>query len=151
MAGKKFHFSLDSVLKLRRHEADLARRHLAQAIKRRHEQENRLSSVEKCLREVNETAAVATPTAPLSFQRLSTYRLDLQRARDTESQSLDQMRLDEMQARERLIGKRRQEETLQSLHDVERNSHQEEQNATETDFLDEQALIGFQRKRRLHH
>jgi len=148
MAGKKFHFSLDSVLKLKRHEADMARQFLARAIEQRIAHEQRLREVDERLEEVNETAAVSSPSDPVSFQRLSTYRLELQRARDREIRSVASKRQEEDRARRLLIEKRREEETMQSLHDEEASRHKQSQNAAETAFLDEQALMTYQRKHR---
>ncbi|GIV59772.1 flagellar FliJ family protein [Rhodocaloribacter litoris] len=141
MAGKKFQFSLQSVLKLRRHESDTARQALARTMEARKTQEERLAEIEARLHEAAERELQARRTAPQDFRRLAAYRLELQQARDRERRSLEQKRLEEERARHRLLARRRAEETLQTLHDEQKMQHEQALQRAETDLLDEQALM----------
>ncbi len=146
MAGKKFQFSLASVLRLRRHEADRARQALAQAVEARKAQEAKLREADERLREASETACLTGTADPLAFRRFATYRSHLQRVRDRESHSLREIQLEEARARKTLIQRRRAEETLQTLYDEEHARHVRELLESETKLLDEQALISHYRK-----
>ncbi|WP_457651528.1 flagellar FliJ family protein [Rhodocaloribacter sp.] len=148
MAGKKFQFSLASVLRLRSHESNRARRRLARAIEARKVQEAKLAEAETRLTEANLTAPLTGAADPLTFRRFAAYRTHLQRVRDRERRTLTQKRMDEERARTALIERRRAEETLQTLHDEERARHIREINESEIAFLDEQALISHFRKQR---
>jgi flagellar biosynthesis chaperone FliJ len=53
----------------------------------------------------------------------------------------------ENQVRSELIDKRCAEEALQTLHDQELERHRQDEDASETRFLDEQALETFRRQR----
>ncbi len=148
MAGKKFQFSLASVLRLRSHESNRARRRLTHAIETRKAQEAKLAEVETRLAEANLTAPLTGTAGPLAFRRFAAYRTHLQRVRDRERRALTQKRMDEANARTALIERRRAEETLQTLHDEERARHLREISESEIAFLDEQALLGHFRKLR---
>ncbi len=148
MAGKKFQFSLATVLRFRRHEADRARQALAHIIEARKQQEARLAEVRSRLQEVHAAAPIAGSADPMAFRRFSSYRTHLERACDRELRSLEDARRSEARARERLLEKRREEESLQSLHDEKKSRHRLEEQGAETDFLDEQALLGYLGKHR---
>lgn len=148
MAGKKFQFSLASVLRLRRHESDQARQSLARAVQSRRQQEARLAELIRRLRDTHPQLPDQGPADPLAFRRLAAYRAHLERACDRERRTLEDLRRSEARARDTLIQKQRREESLQALHDEEKARHLQEEEKAETDFLDEQALLGFLKHKR---
>ncbi len=141
MAGKKFQFPLQRVLTLRNHETDKASLELARSIEERKAQEEKLAQIEAALRDAAEQSRGALPTGPLGFRRLAAHRASLQQALDREQRTLEEKRRQEEQARQRLIQRRRAQETLQSLHDEARARHHENVIRAETDFLDELAVM----------
>ena len=146
MAGKKFRFSLESVLTLRRYETERARQHLGQAAHDRQEQEEQVQRVKQRLMRL--VGTVTSHVDPVSLRRKAAFRADAQRHYDQACSELDVRRQREGQAREYLLAKHGAEESLHVLREQEAVLHKKEQDAAEGAFLDEQAIAGFIRKRR---
>lgn len=146
MVGKKFRFSLESVLKLRRYETERARQHLGQAMLDRQEQEEHVRQSEHRLRELIPLASGVVD--PESLRRQAAFRSDAQRHYDQARTELDARHHREGQARDHLRTKHSEEESLHILREKEAVHHKKERDDAEGDFLDEQAITGFFRKRR---
>ena len=147
MAGKKFRFSLESVLKLRRYETERARQHLGKAVLDRQEQEAQVWHSQQRL--LGLTASATGVVDPESLRRQAAFRSDAQRHYDQACNELDACRQHEGQAREHLRTKHSAEESLHILQEKEAAHHKKEQDDAEGDFLDEQAITGFFRKHRV--
>ena len=144
MAGKKFRFSLESVLKLRRHETDRARQHLGRAAHARQEQEERVRHMRHRLMTFTGTAVGLAD--PVSLQRQGAFRQDAQHRYDQARTELAARQQHEGQARRALQEKHSAEESLQILREKEERLHKKAQQQAEDAFLDEQAISGFSRK-----
>ena len=148
MAGKKFRFSLESVLKLRRYETERARQHLGRAALDCQEQEEQVQHTRQRL--MRFTEAEMGVVDPESLRRQAAFRGDAQRHYDQAHAELGARRQREGQAREHLRAKHSAEESLQILREKEAAHHKKEQDDAEGDSLDEQAITGFVRKRRAY-
>ena len=144
MAGKKFRFSLESVLKLRRHETERARQHLGRAVHERRQQEEHVRHMRHRLMTF---AGVVGLADPVSMQREAAFRQDAQHRYDQACGQLAARRQAEGLAREELQKTHRAEESLQILCEQEEAHHKKAQQEAEDAFLDEQAISGYLRKR----
>ena len=144
MAGKKFRFSLESVLKLRSHETERARQHLGRAVLERQQQEEHVRHMRHRLMTFSGAVGLADP---LTLQREAAFRQDAQHRYDQARSQLAMRRRDEGQAREELQKKHQAEESLQILREKEEALHRKAQQEAEDAFLDEQAISGFLRNR----
>ena len=145
MAGKKFRFSLESVLKLRRHETERARQHLGRTARERQEQEEHVRHMRHRLMACS--GAVARVVEPIALQRQAAFRQDARQRYEKARTELATRKQHEGQARETLQKKHGAEESLQILCEKEEALHKKEQQDAEGAFLDEQAISGFSRKR----
>ena len=148
MSKRKFHFSLDQVLQLRRHEAERARQDLLQAMHTREIGETVVEQTRERLAELNSLGFAQGQVGPQSLQRLEAYRREAQGAYVLAVEEMEQLRQLENEARAHLLEKRHAVETLQTLYEQEAQEHQQIQTAAETAFLDEQAVISFNRQNR---
>ena len=146
MAGKKFRFSLESVLKLRRYETERARQRLGRTALERQEQEEQVQHTQQRLMRL--VGAATGVVDPVSLRRQDAFRSDAQRHYDQACTELDARHLREGQARQHLQTKHGAEESLQILREKEAVHHKKEQDDAEGAFLDEQAIASFSRKRR---
>ena len=149
MPGKKFRFSLDSVLKVRRHETERARQELSQALNTTQQQENRVLEAKAHLASTAASSPASGAVDPMALRRHAAHRADAQRALDRDSKRLERLRMAEAKARAALVKKRQAEEALQTLHDQEQAQHLQEHHAAETAFLDEQAIISHYRNQQV--
>jgi flagellar FliJ protein len=147
MSGKKFHFSLNSVLKLRSHEAECARLDLA-AVRQdlRHQQEI-LEAAEEALRLAVDARRTGSTGQP-SLARLEAFRQAAHDRVRTERRKLDRLRDREEEARLILMMRKGAEETMRHLEDDERAFYWKKLRSAEAEQLDEQAITGFHRQRR---
>lgn len=148
MSERKFHFSLDKVLQLRRHEADRARQALLLSMQAREAGEAQVEKARERLAELNSVGFAQGQVGPRSLQRLEAYRQEAQCAYVLAVEEMEQLRQQESTARTHLLEKRHAVETLQTLYEQEAEEHRQMQAAAETAFLDEQAVIGFHRQNR---
>ena len=145
MAGKKFRFSLESVLKLRRHETERARQHLGQASRARQDQEEHVRHMRHRLMAFGGVAAGVID--PVALRRQAAFRQDAQHRYEQARSELVRRQQHEGEARQVLHEKHRAEESLEILREKEETHHKKEQQDAEGAFLDEQAISGFFRKR----
>lgn len=146
MTGKKFRFSLQSVLRLREHETRGARDDFAQAQRVRAEQEARIESLRKHLSDLSQNE-LRGRIGQRELQQLDAFRREAHRALQEAQRRLGQLSSQEEEARARLLERRSAEETLLHLYDKESLQHRKDQDAAEMEFLDEQAVTGFHRQR----
>lgn len=148
MTGKSFRFSLEPVLRLRKHETDLARRHLEQAVDARRDAEALVEKAEAILSDRVMQLVPEGPTGTTVIQRIATFREDARRKLETARHHLAKLEAVEEEARRYLTERQRREETLEQLRTAEKVEHDAEAEATELAFIDEQALAGYNRKHR---
>jgi len=146
MKGKKFRFSLESVLKLRRYETERARQHFGQVVQARQEQEAVVLRMAQRLIDLPESDRGPVDSATL--QRHDAFRQDAQRQYDQACSELASCRQREGEARQRLRQKHGAEESMHRLHEREAIDHKKAQQDAEGAFLDEQAASGYFRKQR---
>ena len=146
MAGKKFRFSLESVLKLRRYETERARQRLGRTTLDRQQQEEQVQHTRQRLMRLG--GAATGVVDPVSLRRQDAFRSDAQPHYEQACTELDARHVREGQARQHLQTKHSAEESLQILREKEAVHHKKEQEDIEGAFLDEQAIAGFSRKRR---
>lgn len=147
MSGKKFTFSLHSVLKLRRHKTEQARQALARAVSDIRQQETRVAQARQRLDALPSTLPTGQAIGPLTLRQRDAFRRDAQHTYDEACRELARLRQVEAEARAHLIQMRQNEETLQTLHDQQKAAFLKEQETSETTLLDEQALSGYHRKK----
>jgi flagellar FliJ protein len=151
MAGKKFRFSLASVLKLRTHEAERAQDRLAQVLRRRDALLDRLRDAESSLgRLVGEDRRIGS-LAIITFVRSETARKQATAHRDRVQQQLERVSEEESVAREFLATCMQKQEALNKLKESELEQYWEEIRYTDQQALDEQGFIGFLQQRQKAH
>ena len=146
MAGKKFRFSLESVLKVRRHETERARQHLGRAAHARQEQEEHVRHMRHRLMTFSGAASVGVVDS-VALQRQVAFRQDAQHRYDQARTELVLRQQHEGEARRELQQKHSAEESLQVLREKEETLHKKAEQEAEDAFLDEQAISGFFRKK----
>ncbi len=146
MAGKKFRFSLESVLKLRKHETEHARQDLGRAARARQDQEEHVRHMRHRLMTFSGAVTVGV-VDPVALQRQVAFRQDAQRQYDQARTELALRQQREGEARRELQQKHSAEESLQVLREKEEVLHKKAQQDAEDAFLDEQAISGFHRKK----
>ncbi len=147
MAGKRFKFDLENVLKLRRHETERARQVLLDAAIERERHESLLADSQRRLQEITKSTTSTGTVGSITFRQHDAFRRDAQRALQQAMRALKQKQQEEEAARQQLVDRRRAEEALQNLHDQQKEAHRREQETVELAFLDEQALSSFARKK----
>lgn len=147
MAGKKFHFSLSSVLRLRMHETECARQDLSSILRRREEQ---VESAELARRELDDIVQSRAGGAigQRELSRHEAFRSQAQKRLEEATRMLERLENMEHEARLRLIDRKAAEEALKQLRADEEVKFWKEHRADETKFLDEQAITSYQRQRR---
>lgn len=148
MPGKKFRFSLEPVLALRRKAAERAERGLANALRARQDREQRLGDAEDALRALRTDADPGTEPTPASFRRFAAAQQEGFRARTDARDALTSAQRTEEQARRALVAARQPEEALTTLRDDEEASHRATRQHAERATLDDQATAAYCRKRR---
>ncbi len=146
MAGKTFRFSLDHVLRLRKHQTEEARRHLERAVEARRDAERLVAEAESILSDRVMQNIPDGPTGSTVIQRIATFREDARRKLEIARHQLNKLKQVEDEARRFLTERRRNEETLEQLREAEKDEHDSEVAASELAFIDEQALAGYLRK-----
>lgn len=146
MSGKKFHFSLDSVLTVRRHQAAKAEQAVAAALQARQSEEARLAEAEARLARLD-APAPGGALAPADFQRLAAHRHEAMQARTGVRRTLDAAQRREASARRALTDARRPEEALTTLRDGEWDAFRLAALRAEDAVLDEFATGAHARRR----
>lgn len=145
MAGKKFRFSLESVLTLRRYETERAQQHLGQAVQERRKQEEQVHHMEERLTQLPGTAPGIVD--PVVLRRQAAFREDALRRYEAACNELNDRVQREGIAREQLREKHGAQESLHILREKEEMVHKKEQADAEGAFLDDQAISGYLRKK----
>ena len=146
MAGKRFRFSLDQLLRLRRHETARAEQEVAAAIATRRDREEEVQQVEDRLHGLADAApdpAIATPKA---FRRHAALRDAVLEERRRARHALQAARRTEARAREALVEARRPEEALDRLREREQAAHRRARRRAEDAAMDEQAGSAHHRR-----
>ena len=146
MPGKRFVFSLESVLKLRTHETEQARLALTTAARKRAKQEERVRDLQRRLASLIDESAPPGRVGPMELRRIDGFRRDAQRAYEAALDALRDLRRDERARREHLAACRQAEETLETLKEQEAARYRADVQKLENQQLDEQALAGFLRQ-----
>lgn len=145
MSGKKFRFSLQKVLDLRRHETEHARHVLADAEADLEAKQAQLERARERLAECHRSTAHSGALRPAMLRKGEAFRQEARQA-VTEARNavaVCQQRVEE--ARAELQERRQAEEALEKLREQEKQQHEQEQAKAETAFLDEQAVLRFAR------
>ena len=150
MAVKKFRFSLEQVLTVRRHEAERAEQRLAKALQARRDREARLDDAERALRTVLEEAPAPGAVTPAAFRRHAATQHEAMRLRKQASHALDVARMKEREAYRALLDARRPQEALHTLRDQQQQAHRQAALRAEAEFLDDQATAAYCRQLRAH-
>ena len=145
MAGKKFRFSLESVLHLRQHETHLAQEELAAVRQQKRAQEERVVQAHRHLAELLQQGPSGC-VGQCAIRQYDAYRHAAQRSLEDERRELRRYQELEEEARAWLMEKRTDEESLRKLHEEEARRHRKSVAAAETAFLDEQALTTYHRQ-----
>jgi len=145
MAGKKFRFSLERVLKLRRHETEQARQQLALVRRKCSTQQERVAAAKNRLEDLSLEAPGTGTFEPIAFRQHAAYRQDAQQQLDRAHRDLQQLQQTEKKAQAVLLDKSRAEEGLQTLRETEKARYLATELHAENAFLDEQAISGFHR------
>lgn len=148
MAGRKFRFSLDPVLKLRQHEAEQAEQALAHALRLRQDREAHLEAADALLRALPTEGAARKSETPADFRRFAATQNEAMRARKQASKALEAARHRERDARRALLAARRPEDALHTLRDQQEQTHRYEQQRVESNQLDDQATAAYCRQMR---
>lgn len=141
MDGKKFRFSLQKVLELRRHQTKLARHRLAEARRDLELKETQLRQAREYLGKCQQTASDAKDLRPAELRQDEAYRRDARKALKEASEAVDECRERVERAREDLRECQKEEEALEKLRDEKKEDHDEEQAKATAEFFDEQAAI----------
>ena len=147
MSGKKFQFSLASVLKLRMHETECARQDLSNLLKQRDEQDSAAEQLRSELVAIVHSRGTGS-TGQRALSRHEAFRAQAQQRLDEAVRMLEQLNERVNDARLRLIERKTAEEALKRLREDEEARSLLEHRTAETQFLDEQAISSFQRQRR---
>ncbi len=147
MSGKKFQFSLESILKLRRHEAEGARRDLLKIVREVKSQSDVVDDARIYLYRIVSSRSNGV-TGQRSLSRYESFRQDAQHRFDTAKRKLQHLRDMEVDARIRFIECKGAEDAVERLREQEEEQYWKNHKAAERQLLDEQAISNFQRQKR---
>lgn len=146
MSGKKFRFSLQSVLDLREYKTEQTRHILQSVANERQQQEH---TVERARERLDELRAHTPDPGRVDLRTLRQYDAFRQHARQTleaQRQKLEELRQKEEKVRSQWMEHRQAEESLQNLHDKEQDQHRKDQSDAELAFIDEQSVMRYNRR-----
>ncbi|MDZ4700617.1 MAG: hypothetical protein SH809_12990 [Rhodothermales bacterium] len=147
MYGKKFRFSLSSVLRVRSHETDQAQKALAAALKKRMAQEKKVAEAASDIDRLQQgSVSLQTAVTAAWLRQADGLRLDAQRRLGLEEKRLKHCLREEQQARRDLVTRRSAEQALETLRDIEKQRFQQAEQYADNKRLEEQALDVFRRK-----
>ncbi len=147
MAGKKFQFPLGNVMKVRERATEAAQRSLAAAADTRREHEVLVAQSAEAIASLHARAHTHGVASPHAFRRFEGQRQQAHARHAEAQQRLRQAECDEQTAREHLLGRKRDEEALRSLYEQGERAHRKELQAAEMAFLDELAVVRFNRSK----
>ena len=149
MYGKKFHFSLAQVLRLRQHETERTKQDLAKKMQDRQAQEQEVSDAKDHLDDLLPSIQVNQPIDINVLRRLEAHREDARDALLRAQERLKDLQIEEEKTRIDLLQKHSAEEILQTLHDKEKDHHLKELETAENKRIEEQALNKYRRQQLL--
>lgn len=146
MAGKKFRFSLESVLKLRKHETEQARQALGRTLGERKDREAHVRESQQRIAGLADRAPTKGVLSPTAFRRQAAFQQDALKAYEKACQELDSVRQKERAARQHLRVRHGDEESIRTLRQQEHDEHKKAAADADAAFLDDQAISSFFRK-----
>ena len=151
MPGKKFRFSLASILKLRQHQTEKSKQDLAKKILNRKSQEKEVNDARELLADLSNEEVDKEQTVTVKFlKRRGALREQARIALLRANERLEDLIQEEQQTRADLLQKKSAEEALQSLHDREKENHIRGLETEENKQIEEQALESYRRKKLAH-
>ena len=151
MQGKKFRFSLASILQLRQHETEKTKLDLAKKIQDRRQQEKEVSNARDVLADLSPAIKDKQPVEIGVFRRLEAHKHDARQTLLRAQERLRNLEVEEQKTRQDLLKKRSAEEALQTLHDKEKDTHFREMNSAENKRIEEQALDNYRRQQQTNN
>jgi flagellar FliJ protein len=151
MAGKKFRFSLASVLKLRSYEAGRAQDRLARILREREVRAAELRAAEEHLERIGAEDTRSGTRGIGAFLRAESAWKQASEARDRARRALERLAAPEREARDLLAECMRKKDALEKLQEKELEAYLEEIRYSEQILLDEQGVIGFMKRRQEVH
>ena len=148
MAGKKFQFRLEAVLKLRRLEAERAKARLGDALRRVVEARERLRRGEEELESLLGKAIAGHAVHDL--RRFAETRSAAIDRIETIREQLLELQAQETEARHELASRMRDQQALEDLKERQKEQFEEAHAYREQQMLDELGVIGFGRKKSSH-
>ena len=146
MQGKKFRFSLASILQLRQHETERTKQDLAKKMQDRRKVEEEVSNARDQLAELSPVIQTNQPLDLNSLRRMEALKEDARQSLLKAKERLRSLEAEEKQVRDDLLKKRSAEEALQTLHDKEKDSHLRDLESAENKRIEEQALDTYRRQ-----
>lgn len=147
MQGKKFRFSLASILRLRQHETERSKLDLAKKMQARIKQEKEVSDAQNVLADIVPAINTKQAIEVGVFRRFEAHKHDARQTLQKAQKRLRNLEEEEQKTRADLLKKRSAEEALQTLHDKEKDTHLREQESAEEKIIEEQALDNYRRQK----
>ena len=141
MPGKKFRFSLQKVLDLRRHETERARQALASAKRDLERKKERLRRARKRLAKCQNAVEEGEALCSAKLRQAGAFREDARQSVLNARAAVKDARQRVEEARAEVQEARHAEEAFEELRDQEKNAFDEEQEKAEIAFFDEQAVL----------
>lgn len=138
MSGKKFRFSLQRVLEWRQHEKERVQQNLARILNTYNRQKDKVAAARArldALTRDRHADGLTSLRQHEAFRRAAAQ--NLRRA----EQRLEEIEQELNTVRANLHEKHREEESLQTLYEHEKQQHKKSQSDAEAAFLDEQAVM----------
>ena len=146
MPGKKFRFSLASILRLRQHETERTRFDLAKKMQDRKAQEAEVLEARDQLAEINPDIQTQQTVRVTDLRRVEALKQDARNMLHKANERLEDLMTQEQRTRSDLLQKRSAEEALQTLHDQEKTRHIRDIESAENKQIEEQALDKYRRQ-----
>ncbi|SHL01589.1 flagellar export protein FliJ [Rhodothermus profundi] len=147
MPGKKFRFSLQSVLRLRQHQTEQAVEALIRLQQERQKLEKHIHAARQKLEQLQQQlAAQQSSVDPVWLRRQEAYWMKAQQQLRLLEQQLAQLQQQEAEARALVLERRQAEESLERLRERQYARHLEAEAAAERAWIDEQATGAYVRK-----
>ena len=146
MQGKKFRFSLASILQLRQHETERTKLDLAKKMQDRKKQEEEVSNARDHLAELSPGISKNQSLEITSLRRMEALKEDARQSLIKAKERLRNLQAEEKKVRDDLLKRRSAQEVLQTLHDKEKDSHLRDLESAENKRIEEQALDNYRRQ-----
>lgn len=140
MPGKKFRFSLQKVLELRRHKTERARQALASAERKLDRRKEQLKQARKRLAERQRVVEEGVALRSADLQQAGAFRKNARQSVAEAKAAVEDVQRRVEEARAELHEARQAEESFEELRDQEKDKFDQEQTKAEIAFFDEQAV-----------